>query len=162
MAGKPEPDDLCPSCGVPVPFARRGPNCPHCGAELTLAAAASQTTGLLTPFGYGVCGLIAGGMLGAAAALTNEDLRLGDPRLMVFPAAAAFACALVASQVGRRLHTGVRRGYEAFLLALVLAALAVLFLALAGVSSVEALGATGACAGLAALPLVRHAVHGRR
>lgn len=151
---RPEPDDLCPSCGVPVPFQRRSAACPHCGHEFGPPRPDPQVTGYLTPFGYGMCGLIAGGQLGATAALSAETLRIGDPRLLLFPIAGGVACALIAAAVGRRLHASVRRGYEALMLALALACILVFMLALIGVRSLDALAATGVCALALGTPLV--------
>lgn len=154
MIVRSEPDDLCPSCGVPVPFERRSASCPHCGHEFGPPRPEPQITGYLTPFGYGMCGLVAGSQLGATAALGAEGIRMGDPRLLLFPVAAGLACALLAAGVGRKLHATARRGYEALVLTLALACILVFALALMGVRSVDALAAAGVCALALGTPLV--------
>lgn len=106
-----------------------------------------------------MCGVLIGGLLGATLALCSESLRLGDPRLLLFPAAGACTCALVTVWVGVRLDTGVRRGYEVLLFALAVAGFGMLTLALAGITSLETLGVVGVFALLAAVPVVSRFVH---
>ncbi len=158
MVGRSEPDDLCPACGVPLPAARHAAVCPHCGAELSSAGGACQAKGYLTPFGYGMCGLIAGGHLGLAAVLVVGDVHLGDPRVVLFPAAGGLACAWLAAQLGSRLHVGVRAGYETVLLGLMVAALVVFVTAVGGVTALDTLVAVGAVAFVLATPLIRRAL----
>ncbi len=141
-----EPDDFCPSCGVPVPFQRRGDTCPHCGHDFRVPADDPAHGGHLSTFGCGLCGLIAGAQLGAAVAFTDPGIRLDDPRLVLFPAIAGVACMGATAWVGGRLRLGVQRGYEAGLVALMLAAFVVLFLSVGGVSSPDTLAAIGFCA----------------
>jgi hypothetical protein len=130
--------------------------CPNCGADLCAGDAGGRH--LLTPFGHGMCGLIAGGLMGAAATVCCQ-LRAPDLRLLLFPAAGGATFAAAASFVGRRLALEVRPGYEALLLALVAAGVSVLAVALAGVSSPEALGALGALVTLVGAPMLARAMH---
>ena len=62
-----EQDDYCPNCGVPVPFARRGRACPHCGRDF----ADSGPRHMGTIFGYGVLGATWGVLVGLALAMTG-------------------------------------------------------------------------------------------
>ena len=144
-----EPDDLCPSCGVPQPLARRGPACPRCGYEFDAEGAAAFRRGHLTPFGYGVCGLIAGGHLGAGIALANPGTDLEDPRLVLFPLALGIACCVIAWWVGKHLDWRVHRGYESGLFGFMVAAFSVFVLGLFGVSSADTLAAVAMVAMIA-------------
>lgn len=161
MVGRNEPDDLCPSCGVPVPFHRRGRTCPYCGHEFGLPQEGPETTGYLTAFGYGMCGLIVGGQVGAGLGLA-AGVRLGDPRLALFPLAGAVACACAFAGIGSKLHAGAKRGFEALLFALVLAGLVVFLLAFVGVSSLDTLSAVAVCVLAIGVPTMWRLLYGRK
>ena len=162
MVSQRDPDDLCPSCGVPVPLGRRGPECPHCGHNFERPLEGPAGGGYLTTFGYGMCGLVAGGQLGTAVVMTLADVRLGDPRLVLFPAFGATACALLTAGVGSKLYASVRRGYEILLFSLVMASLTVLCLSLVGVSSIETLSAVGGCVLVLGAPVLRRFAYDRK
>lgn len=149
-------DDLCPSCGVPVPHPRRTTACPHCGH--VFGEPLDSHAGFLAPFGYGMCGLIAGGQMGAAVALTDQAIRFEDPRLVLFPAMGAIACCIAAAWIGSRLEAGVRRGYEIALFSLLAGTFTTFVLALWGVTRAETLLAWGAGIAVAALPFVQRAL----
>ncbi|MBP8955390.1 MAG: hypothetical protein KBI47_23570 [Armatimonadetes bacterium] len=160
MSGNRLNDDLCPSCGVPVPHSRRGPTCPHCGHPFDEPL--EGRAGHLTPFGYGVCGLIAGGQIGAAVALTDPAIRFEDPRLALFPMLGGLACCLVAAWLGSRLDVGVRRGYEVAIFSIIGGTFTVFVLALWGVNRTETLAAWGAGIALACVPFVRRVLFALR
>lgn len=130
--------------------------CPNCGANLPLRSPKGRH--LLTPFGHGMCGLIAGGLCGAAAALCCQGA-VPDVRLLLFPTAGGATFAAAASFVGRRLEPSVRPGYEALLLALVVAGACVCGAALAGITSPEALLGLGAFLTLAGAPTLARAMN---
>lgn len=130
--------------------------CQNCGADLSADAPAERH--LLTPFGHGMCGLIGGGLCGAAAAVVC----LGDapdPRLLLFPAAAGATCAAAASFLGRHLDLGVRPSYEALLLSYVAAGTCVCAAALAGVAATEALVGLGVLVTVAGAPILARAIY---
>jgi len=159
MSGHAVGKDLCPACGVPVGRGKRGQMCPNCGADL--AAPGPEGPHLLTPFGHGMCGLIAGALCGAAGALSCQALA-PDIRLLLFPAAGGTTFAAAAAFVGRRLELSVRPGYEAFLLALVAAGACVCAAALAGIAAPEALLGLGALVTLAGAPILARVMHPAR
>ncbi len=162
IPGDREPDDLCPSCGVPQPIARRGAACSHCGYEFAAGDRDAFHAGYLTPFGYGLCGLIAGGHLGAGIALTNPDATLDDPRLVLFPLVMGIVCSLLAWWVGRRLDWRMRPGYESVLFGVMAAALSVFVLGLWGVRSADTLLATALVVFVVTAPLLRRMMYRRR
>jgi hypothetical protein len=100
--------------------------------------------GRLTEFGRILLSLMLGSHLGAAVALTDADIQLGDPRLIMFPLAGALACCAVVVALGRRLHPGVLPGFEVLLCGLVCGGLAILILALTGAPQPETLLAASA------------------
>ncbi len=164
MAQEFKTDDLCPHCGVPVPLARRGPRCPYCGVPFDLPADSPRRRGYLTAFGHGVCGLIAGGYGGAVVALSvDRTITLGDPRLVLFPAAGAVACAAAAAGIGSHLASDVRRGYEATLFSLVVAVLSMFCLCLTTGVGADTVLAAGAVTLVVAIPVIwRHLYDPRR
>lgn len=133
--------------------------CTKCGARLSAEGPAGQH--LLTPFGHGMCGLIAGALSGATAALCCQSATT-DVRLLLFPAAGGATFAAAASFVGRRLELGVRPGYEAFLLAVVAAAVCACAAALAGVATPETLAGLGALVVLVGAPILGRVMHRTR
>jgi hypothetical protein len=153
--------DLCPSCGVPLPLGRRSQRCSHCGARPGSDAAPAQ--GRLTQFGRVLMGLMLGTHLGIAVALTDRDIALGDPRLVLFPLAGALACCGLVVALGRRLHPGVLPGFEVLLCGLVCGGLSLLVLTLAGVALAETLLAAGVLTTIAGALLGRRLLgHDRR
>jgi hypothetical protein len=144
------PDDLCPHCGIPQPRGARGAACAHCGRSL-----AEPPGGHLTPFGYGVCGFVAGGQVGAAVALTDPDITLGDPRLTLFPILGAGACCALAAWLGSRLSRQARRGFEFGLAATLCGTFTVAVASLLGLSSAESLISLGACTAIIAGGIIR-------
>lgn len=157
--GDHEPDDLCPSCGVPQPLARRGLVCARCGYQFDAEGPEACRTGHLTPFGYGLCGLIAGGHLGAGIALADPDADLEDPRLVLFPLLLGVACCVIAWWVGKHLDWRVHRGYEAGLFGFMVAGFSVFVLGLFGVGSADTLAAVGMVAMVIATPLFRRGLY---
>ena len=145
-----------------MPFQRRGAACPHCGQAFGAPVEGPATTGHLTVFGYGVCGLTIGAEVAVAAALADPDIRLDDLRLTLFPALAAVACAALAACIGRRLTHFARRGYEVLLFAGMFGALAAAAAALMGVQSAEALVWTGLGTAVPASAAVRRFAYPRR
>jgi len=143
MVSRREPDDLCPSCGVPVPLSGRGARCPYCGYDFEAAGPHTALSGYLTTFGYGMCGLFVGGQIGLSTALCRYEVLYGDPRSVLYPVLGSAIGAALAAGVGSKLDAGVRRGFEAFLLSLVVASVCVSCLAMAGVDRLDALGAVG-------------------
>jgi hypothetical protein len=112
----------------------------------------------LTPFGHGVCGFIAGAQVGAAIALTDPEIRLGDLRLTLFPILGGVACAVVAREIGGRLTAEARRGYDVCLAAVVCGAFATAVASLMGLSSAEALVCLGGCVALGVGSAIRRRV----
>lgn len=110
MSDSPDLGPLCPDCGTPL----RSPSapCARCGGAA--ATPAEWQGGVLTPFGYGVCGAaIAAGV----ALIVNLSLAVGHYQMLLVMAGAALG-ATVCSQVGKRLVPHVRVSYERLLLSL--------------------------------------------
>lgn len=162
MTSDHEPDDLCPSCGVPQPFGRRGASCSRCAYQFAAEGEPACPMGHLTPFGYGVCGLIAGGYLGAGVALMDPDTRLEDPHLVLSALLLGIACCRAAWWLGKRLDRRVRRGFEAGLFGFVAAAFAVFVLGLCGVASADTLLAVAATVMAVATPILGRVLYPRR
>jgi hypothetical protein len=108
-----------------------------------------------------MCGLIAGTLCGAAAALCCQAVG-PDVRLLLFPAVGGATFAAAASFVGRRLEVDVRPGYEAFLLAVLAAGACVCGAALAGLVVPETLAGIGAFLVLGGTPLLARVMHRTR
>ncbi len=162
MVSQGDEDDFCPHCGVPVPGRRRGPRCPFCDGLLELPEEGPATTGYLTVFGYGMCGLTIGGQVGVSAALVSGDPGVADPRLPLYPLLVGVVLAVGAAWVGARLDWAVRRGYEILLLGGIAGSTTALLLALVGVQSPEALVCVGLGATNLAIPLIRRYAYPRQ
>ena len=103
---------LCEGCGAPL--RREAPRCPYCGFDSSLPA--ELQWGLLTVFGYGVCGFVAGAAVGLVTALVIGGSYLQQTTVLIPLALGVLAC-LLAAGLGKRLAPGVRCAYEHFLLA---------------------------------------------
>lgn len=92
----------------------------------------------MTPFGYGMCGLLAGAIWGLVAAL----LAPGYPArqaLLLWPIIGGLAAAVTASAVGKRLVVNVRCAFEHLLLALGVGSLIAACAVVLGVQQLETL-----------------------
>jgi hypothetical protein len=147
----------CPACGRPSrPGATR---CAGCGCA---AGEAGPHAGLLTVFGCGLCGFLAGATVGVAlVAVTTTGPALAHAATLAGLGLGVIGWGL-ASQVGRRLHLGVRCAYEHLLLALDGAGVAALVVALAGVERGETVALTWVAAGSFIFGLLRRYGYGVR
>ena len=132
-----EEDDYCPSCGVPVPLARRGRACPHCGREFE----DSGPRHLGTVFGYGVLGVTWGIFVGLALALTGTVAWGRGVGVPVTVGALGVLGLVAATQIGKRIEEDTRAGYEVVLLGLAAGAFAGFVAALWGVEEVQTVAA---------------------
>lgn len=125
---------LCPHCGAPL--RDHEAMCPACGTGA--APDAERPAGLLTPFGYGLCGLIGVGMLGFGISV---GLVGGVPRTAVVlgPVVAAVVAAITAANVGRRLSPQWRCSYEHLLLGGMIGGPCALAAALLGLTEFQSL-----------------------
>ncbi|MEN6642281.1 MAG: zinc ribbon domain-containing protein [Armatimonadia bacterium] len=99
---------LCSACGAPL--RQRDQSCPRCGYQL--GSPLDLGGHLMTPFGWGFCGVIAGMISGYAIV----GITLPDRRFMWLPLAMALIGALVATGIGRHLEPQLRCSYEHLLL----------------------------------------------
>ena len=126
---------ICSACGYPWRPGRTA--CARCGFDP--AAPGKHQCGLLTVFGCGLCGLLAGGEIGlAGAAATTTGPELRHVAILAVPAGAVLGC-LVAAAVRRRLAPAVCCAYEHLLLGCAGGGFVVAVAALAGVTGFEAL-----------------------
>lgn len=133
----------------PLPWRRLGPTCPFCGypwgpgraicarCGFDPSAPAENQWGLLTVFGYGLCGAIAGAQIGLAGALAST----AGPRLPHVAVLAGLGMGVLgwgfAAGIGRRLAPDVRCAYEHLLLAAIGAGLVLVISVLSGVVQPE-------------------------
>lgn len=134
--------------------------CPRCGYDATRPEATRE--GLLTVFGYGLCGGLAGGLAGLAVAVM---LAVG-PRLASLATLATMGGAVIgwglATAVGRRLAPAVRCAYEHLLLALLGAGITAVLAAFAGVDHVETLALVWLAGAVVVFALLRRYGYGSR
>jgi hypothetical protein len=134
----PRPPNLgptCVACGYPWRPGRT--TCARCGFDP--AAPGKHQWGLLTVFGCGLCGLLAGGEIGfagAVAATTGPGLQRVASLAVL--GGAVLGC-LVAAAVRRRLVPAVHCAYEHLLLGCAGGGFVLAVAALAGVTQFEAL-----------------------
>ena len=134
--------------------------CPRCGFDPDRPEATAQ--GLLTVFGYGLCGALAGGLLGIALAVMVAT----GPRLAAVATLATTAGAVIgwglATAVGRRLAPAVRCAYEHLLLALLGAGVTAVLAAFAGVDQPETLALLWLAGAVVVFALLRRYGYGVR
>lgn len=152
MLEPPTPDlgDLCPACGAPL----RGTEniCPRCGLDFSLPE--ELRCGLLTPFGYGLCGFTTGILTGIAIAFATGGANVLQ-QAVLFAAVGGAAVATAAAQVGKRLAAQYRVSYEHLLLAMIGGSFALNLGTVFDVGSAEALGAVWVMASVIAYLLLR-------
>jgi hypothetical protein len=148
----------CPLCGHPWRPGTRV--CRRCAYDADRPQAASA--GLLTVFGCGVCGALAGGLAGlAVAVMLAVGPRLAPLATLATMGGGVIGCG-VATAVRRRLAPGVRCTYEHLLLALLGAGVVAVFAAFAGVDQIEALTLAWLSGGIVAFALLRRYGYGAR
>lgn len=122
---------LCSACGAPL--RQRDRSCPRCGYEL--GSPLDLGGHLMTPFGWGFCGVIAGMITGYAIVAAT----LPDRRLMWLPLLMGLMGALLTAGVGKRLEPQLRCSYEHRLLSCIAGALLSLCAAVIGRPGFETL-----------------------
>ena len=128
-----EQDDFCPNCGVPVPFAWRGPACPNCGREFR----DSGPRHLGTIFGYGLLGATCGILVGLALALTGTVATVTGAGIPIAIAGLGVLGLVATTEIGKRIVEDARAGYEVLLLSLAAGAFVGFVAALWGVTEVQ-------------------------
>lgn len=151
--------EFCPSCGVPLPDGVRMQRCPNCGYAFDEARDQAPVSGYLTRFGYGLCGAAAGSQFGAAVVLTDRTVRLGDPRLILFPVIGGITCLAVTVWVGPKLHDSAKRGFESVLFGLMTAAFVCLVVAVFAVTRLDTLLALAGVVLVTATPAIWSVVY---
>lgn len=124
---------LCPTCGHPV--RPQDAVCTKCRVPLDVPEA--MRWGVFTPFGYGMCGFLAGALAVAGLILSVP----GDHLLPLLPLAVltvGLPAALVTAAIGRRLAPEIRCAYEHLLLAADMAGIAALIPVMSGMRGLEA------------------------
>lgn len=123
---------LCAACAAPL--RARDRVCPRCGHEA--GRPATLNSSLMTPFGWGFCGTIAGAVSGYAvlgAVVTPH-------RLLWVPLALAVLGAATAAAVGKRLDPQLRCSYEHLLLSFIFGSILSLFATLLGQVTLDTIG----------------------
>lgn len=117
-----------------APLRTRDRVCPRCGHE----AGTPTTSGssLMTPFGWGFCGSIAGTIAGYAALGATPT----PHRLLWVPLALAIIGAAAAAGVGKRLEPQFRCSYEYLLLSFIVGSILSLFPALLSQVTLDTIG----------------------
>jgi len=122
---------LCSACGAPI--RQHDPSCPRCGYKL--GSPLDFGGHLMTPFGWGFCGVIAGMVTGYAIV----GATLPDRRFMWLPLGLAVVGALITAGVGKHLEPQLRCSYEHLLLSFIAGGLLSLCSAMLGPLSLETL-----------------------
>jgi hypothetical protein len=139
----------CPACGAPL--SRLEAVCPRCHLDQTLPE--EIRWGLLTVFGYRLCGLIAGCATAYAGALAWAPPV--QRWLVLVPAFCGALGAVAAGEVGRRLLPQWRCAYEHLLLSGAMAGVLAVGLVMLGVRGVESLSLCWLGLGAAGMTLMR-------
>lgn len=113
---------ICPHCGYPLSTGKTLTTCEECGYNF-LTGEAPKPHVYLTVFGHGMCGVIAGGALGAAVALKLPPAYQLS-MMVLAPPIGAIILSMITAWIGRHLAPEHLPGYERWLMALMLAAFA--------------------------------------